>query len=342
MLNYQVVSVFLMINPKAVKYPPESLIEAFSTISVGTGVTTLSNYLVDPWFTTLEKLAVDPRGDADITLAADGYAEKAKIRNNAIMPNFGHGYPLKIFGSGRIAVLAQSRLGAALPNFYCRYNLTFRKPYAVDKLWYNADLTAEEVDIATNQLGYDLSAYTYSGLLTPKRKGLLSASIQDDFLEIVPVFRSLTPVANSTIALNAGNLIGQSISPSYLSQVGVLLGIIIDHENMFTALPNDTYITVIRDDDQAYMQLDVTACPRNVMMPCYVPFTTKLEVYLESVTGSQGASLGIGFVYGIRDLTILDHMRWNLGYSSLKEQADAESLINTLKLWPNAKAGVVG
>ncbi len=334
------------IDPKKVRYPPECLVEAASIPSVLVGMTTLVSYLVDPFDVTLEDLHVDTDGTADVVIGADGYAEKCRIRNNAIASGYHQPIPAKILASNRISVQAQSLPNmaggsATIANFYYRFNLTVRKSYVVDKLFNNENLNGDEEDIASNQLGYDLAAYTYLGI-APRHDALTKhPDVYKEFQEVIPLTRSVIAAVGSDKAHSAPNLIGQSISPGYLSRVGVLLGVFIDNPSLITT-PNDSYITVDRDDDPDYMKMDLTAMPRNKLVPCYVPFIDKLSVYLESATGSNGYALGIGFIYGLRDMTVLDHMRWGLGYQSNQQKVDAEALIAQYKMWPMVKAGVIG
>lgn len=52
--------------------------------------------------------------------------------------------------------------------------------------------------------------------------------------------------------------------------------------------------------------------PDNVYIPCYVPATKKIECRIESATGTGVNTVDAGFVYGVRPLSIADHIAWGL------------------------------
>ena len=334
--------------PSKVRYPPESLIEAQSTLSVGTGDTQIASYLVDPFYATLEQLHVDPAGPADVMIGTDGYAEKMKIRNNAVFPGCNDPINSSILAQKTIEIRARA-ITAALANFYTRYNLTVRRPYIIDKILMGLDLTAEEEDIAVNLLGdksnpidlYDrinigvlpsLSCFNYRDLLGDE----ILTTFQN---HIYPVTRSITPLVNSDKTHGAPNVVGNFLNPPYQREVWVLLGIWADWPVL--PVPDDSFITIDRDDDSDYMKLDVTALPRNKLVRCYVPFLDELRVYLESAAGSDGVGIGVGFLYGCRPMTIIDHELWDIPYQSQVERNEAQKTIAQYGLKNMLKAGLV-
>ena len=334
--------------PSKVRYPPESLIEAQNTLSVGTGDTQIASYLVDPFYATLEHLHVDPAGPADVMVGTDGYAEKMKIRNNAIFPAGNESILSSIVAQKTIEIRARATT-AALSNFYTRYNLTVRRPYIIDKIMNGLDLTAEEEDIAVNLLGdksnpidlYDrinigvlpsLSCFNYRDLLGDE----ILTTFQN---HIYPVTRTITPIANSDKTHGAPNVVGNFLNPPYQREVWVLLGVWLDWPVLPAA--DDSFLTIDRDDDSDYMKLDVTAMPRNELVRCYVPFLDELRVYLESATGSGGVGIGVGFLYGCRPMTIIDHELWDIPYQSQVERNDAQKTIAQYGLKNMLKAGLV-
>jgi hypothetical protein len=334
--------------PSKVRYPPESLIEAQSTLSVGTGDTQIASYLVDPFYATLEQLHVDPAGPADVMVGTDGYAEKMKIRNNAVFPGCNDSINSSILAQKTIEIRARA-ITAALVNFYTRYNLTVRRPYIIDKILMGLDLTAEEEDIAVNLLGdksnpIDLYDRINIGVLPSvscfNYRDLLGDEILTTFQNhIYPVTRSITPLANSDKTHGAPNVIGNFLNPPYQREVWVLLGIWADWPVL--PVPDDSFITIDRDDDSDYMKLDVTALPRNKLVRCYVPFLDELRVYLESATGSDGVGIGVGFLYGCRPMTIIDHELWDIPYQSQVERNEAQKTIAQYGLKNMLKAGLV-
>ena len=334
--------------PSKVRYPPESIIEAQSTLSVGTGDTQIASYLVDPFYATLEHLHVDPAGPADVMVGTDGYAEKMKIRNNAIFPSVNESIRASILAQKTIEIRGRA-ITAALSNFYTRYNLTVRRPYIIDKILMGLDLTAEEEDIAVNLLGdksnpIDLYDRINIGVLPSvscfNYRDLLGDEILTTFQNhIYPVTRTITPIANSDKTHGAPNVVGNFLNPPYQREVWVLLGIWADWPVLPVA--DDSFITIDRDDDSDYMKLDITALPRNELVRCYVPFLDELRVYLESASGSDGVGIGIGFMYGCRPMTIIDHELWDIPYQSQVERNEAQKTIAQYGLKNMLKAGLV-
>jgi len=335
--------------PQKVRYPPESLIEAQRTVLVTMGDTPLASYLVDPYYAQLEDFHFDVGGGpADIMVGTDGYAEKMRLVNNSIFPNWNNQFPAKITAQRSIEIRARAQL-ANIANFYSRYNLTVRRPYIIDKIMMGLDLTAEEEDLAVNLLGdksnpIDLYDRINIGVLPNQScfnyMSLLGNEILDTFDDqIFTVTRTLTPLANSDKIHAAANVVGNFLNPSYQKEVWVLLGIWCD----WPALPvaNNSFITIDRDDDPDYMKLDVTALPRNHLVRCYIPFIEELRVFLESAAGSVGAPIGVGYVYGCRTMSILDHELWDVPYNSQIERNESLKLVERYGLKNMMKAGLV-
>jgi hypothetical protein len=156
---------------------------------------------------------------------------------------------------------------------------------------------------------------------------------------IYPVTRTITPIANSDKTHGAPNVVGNFLNPPYQREVWVLLGVWLDWPVLPAA--DDSFLTIDRDDDSDYMKLDVTAMPRNELVRCYVPFLDELRVYLESATGSGGVGIGVGFLYGCRPMTIIDHELWDIPYQSQVERNDAQKTIAQYGLKNMLKAGLV-
>jgi hypothetical protein len=335
--------------PSKVRYPPESIVEAQSTLSVGTGDTQIASYLVDPFYATVDDLHFDPDGPADVMIGTDGYAEKMKIRNNAVFPNWNKSIRSSILAQKTIELRARATGGFALANFYSRYNITVRRPYIIDKILMNLDLTAEEEDIAVNLLGdksnpVDLYDRINIGVLPSKSCFNYTDLLGEDILttfqnHIYPVTRTITPIASSDKSHGAPNVVGNFLNPPYQREVWVLLGVWADWPVLPSA--DDSFLTIDRDDDSDYMKLDVTALPRNQLVRCYIPFLDELRVYLESASGSDGVGIGVGFLYGCRPMTIIDHELWDIPYQSQVERNEAQKTIAQYGLKNMLKAGLV-
>jgi hypothetical protein len=323
-------------------------VEAHSTLSVTTGDSQIASYLVDPFYAVIEELHVDPDAYADVVIGTDGYAEKVKIRNNAIYPSGSDPLPIRVTSQRTVEIRAKSQL-ATISNFYSRYNITVRHPYILDKIRMGLDLSAEEEDIAVNLLGdklnpIDLYDRLNIGVLPNQScfnySSLLGDQILDQFYDqIYTVTRMLTPAVSSDKPHGAANVVGNSLNPPYQQEVWVLLGFSLDWPILPAA--NDSYLTFDRDGDADYMKLDVTALPRGKFVRCYVPFIEELNVYLESATGSSGVGIGVGFMYGRRPMTIIDHELWDVPYSTQIERLDAEKLITQYGLKNMLKAGLI-
>ena len=337
------------VMPQKARYPPESLVEAQRTVAVGVGDSQLASYLVDPFYAQVEQLHFDTlTGPADVMIGTDGYAEKLRIRNNAIFPNWNREFPAKIVAQRSIEIRARAQL-AAIANFYSRYNITVRRPYIIDKIIMGLDLTAEEEDIAVNLLGdkanpIDLYDRLNIGVLPNQScfnyMSLLGDEILDTFDDqIFSVTRTIVPLAASDKPHAAPNVVGNFLNPPYQKEVWVLLGVWIDWPHLPVA--NDSYITIDRDDDSDYMKLDVTALPRNHLVRCYVPFIEELRVYLESATGSATEDIGVGYVYGCRNMSIIDHELWDVPYNSQVERNEALKLVERYGMKNMMKAGLV-
>ena len=314
----------MTLDVRKVKYPPESLIEAQVTTTVATGGTVISSYLVDPFDVVLEQLAIQS-SEMDVRVSADGFPEKVLVRGDAVIP-LDH-LRLKVTAMNNIAVQATSQCGAALTNQFSRWNMTVRRPSTIDRLRQGSLLTGEEVK-RDEMLA--LSDRLFLGT-APRHNHLLGDEVFKEFDEIIPITRAITPAAASTITNGTANLIGQTISFPKYSQVGVLLGVWIDHAALHGLTGNDTFITVNRDQDYNYLHMDVNALPRNHLVRCYVPFIDELSVYFESTTGSSGHIVGVGFLYGVRDMSVIDHIRWNIPYKSNNEEADASTILSMNK-----------
>lgn len=334
--------------PSKVRYPPESGIEAQSKLSVGTSDTQLASYLVDPFYAVLEDLHVDFDSPADVIVGTDGYAEKLRVRNNAIIPGGSAPLSTKVVSQRTIEIRARAQT-AAIANFYSRYNITVRRPYIIDKIMMGLDLTAAEEDLAVNMLGdksnpVDLYDRLNLGVLPNQScfnyMNLLGEQILNTFGEhLYPVTRTLTPAAASDKPHGAATGVGNVLNPPYQKEVWVLLGVWCDWPRLPAAA--DSFITVDRDDDMDYLKLDVTALPRNHLVRCYVPFIEDLHVWLESATGSNGANIGVGYLYGRRPLSAIDHALWDIPYSSQIEQIEADKLIARYGIANMLKAGLV-
>jgi hypothetical protein len=311
-------------DPKKARLFPECAIEAVDQASVSTSGETVSRYSVSPYHVSIENMHVDPTADMDVFLGVDGVAERMKYRSNACIPISGATiedyWKREKFTASKSLDISYRMTAAAATHAWGRWNLTVRAPSIIEKLRIHQKLTAEEQQISDN---LDLEDNLAVGSL-PMQPSLLDPRfVYTQNLEIEPIYRSLT-----ALAANSASIIGNPI-PCPSDRVMFLLGISID--DTFAANYSDTFITVDRDDrDFDYLKLDASAMPNKLTVPCYIPFTEKLVVNLETTTGSGGNTVECGIVVGSRPRTLMDHLKWgnDLPYRSEVESTEAQQLID--------------
>jgi hypothetical protein len=317
------------VDPNRVKYPPEMLIEAINQVAVTTGGDTVASYRFTNKHVTFENPHVESTANLDFIVATDS-GEKVRIRSNVPTDTD----PLrrtKVLARNTLDVSMQMTVGAGA-NVWSRYNITVRKPLPVDKLRYDENLDANEVPISDSlNLDQALSIGTIG-----YHPSLLNIDPGKMFDEIITVERLLT-----AMAANSESVIGGAQVLINPGTVAVLLGVMIDTTNI-SASASDTYLMVDRDGDYGYMQMDVTALPDNLYVPCFVPAIETLKVWVKTITGSAGQTVPAGFIYGVRPLNISDHLLWGIPYSSNIKTAEVNELLSKNQRTANMiKAGVI-
>jgi hypothetical protein len=331
-----------IVDPRRVRYPPESLIEAIDVDPVAPGGTPAASYLLDPFDACIENICL--KGEpVDTQIAADGFPEVAKVRNNAVAIN-GNGIRARVYGTRSLEVKMFSTIAAtSLNHVWCRYNVTVQRPYIDRKIRLAGssdpmrELKAEERRIALDpaELIRDnviagTDPYFYRG-------DYLSDQVDRAFKEIIPVQVTMTAPA-ACASVNVGHIIDKTLNPSRGQQVWVLLGVAIEYGG--DIVPSNTYLDFKRDDDPHYMLWDLSALPRNRPVRCFVPFLTEMVPSLVNMTALD-YDIGISLWYGVRNMAVLDHMRWDIPYNTDDERLNAEELIKKHNLWDLVNGGML-
>jgi hypothetical protein len=319
-----------VVDPSMAKFFPECLIECVDQAAITTGGNNVCSYTLQDRYITVEKLEVDPIANMDVTVAADGFGEKMKIRSD--VPAAADTLKMrKIFARKNFSVSNSMTVGAAT-HAWNRWNVTVRKPDVVTKCRYGVSLEQSE-----EKLVDDLNILDALSLGTLPRYGsLLNDDVFKQFDEIIAVDRLLPAIA----ALGTG-IVGSQINVNP-GNVNVLLGVMVD-SSIFAAVFSDSYMIMQRDDNYNYMKLDCSGMPDQTYMRCFVPFIDKMQISIYSQTGSAAGTVPAGFIYGVRKMNIIDHIKWGLGYKSPIEASEADDIIAKFEssgLYAKIKAGI--
>ena len=305
-----------VIDPSRAKYMPEMLPEILNEASVSTTGCRIASYVLRDRRAVIENAHVFTQtANLDFVVSCDSL-ERARIRSNVYSLTDRLRYN-KFVAKDTIDFSAIMTAGGPTANVRSGWHITFRKPLPVDKLREGAALDSTEETIADSvNLADNLNLGTI-----PYYQSLMNIDPAKMFDQIIPVEKSMAALAASSEAQIGGSQIPAN------GNLVVLLGIMVDTTPL-TASPDDTFIVVDRDADADYIKVDVTGMPDNLYVPCYIPAVDKLDVRIESTTGSGGSTIPCGFVYGTRKLTVGDYIRWELGYRSPIARSEAMTLIS--------------
>lgn len=324
------------IDPLKVRYAPEVLPEAFNNATVATGGTTIAEYSrYEPYVISIDNMMVERGTSLETNVTADGLlAMRIHHEGTANLTSLRESS--KIIAKRDLSLQMKATGGAPESNIGTYYNIEVRDPSIVDKIRLGMNLTADEETIATNQ---DLRAQLNAGLI-PNHPDLLSNEIFKEFDEVITVPRRM-PI----IAAGGEEDIGSTINvPS--GKVCVLLGIAVDAATIIGDQGvSDTYVMVDRDQDRSYIKMDAAIMPggagsvADYMMRMYVPAVDKFRAFIQSTSG-EAANLKARFVYGVRKMTYIDHLKWNIPFKAT-ELADANAAIQKYGLVEKVAAGVL-
>lgn len=325
------------IDPRKVRYAPEVLPEAFNTATVATGGTTVADYSrYEPYVLSINNMMVERGTSLETNVTADGLMA-ARWHNEGTSAMASLLESSKVIAKRDLSILMKATGGVAENNIGMYYNLEIRDPSIADKVRLGMDLTAEEEALITPDK-LDLRAQISAGLVQ-NHPDLLGDEVFQQFDEIIPVPRRMP-----AIAAGGEEDIGSIVNVP-TGKVCVLLGIAVDAAAVALIGLSDTFVMVDRDADRNYIQLDAAVMPggagsvADYMMRMYVPATNKFRVFIKSTTG-VGAGLKARFVYGVRKMTYIDHLKWNIPFKST-ELNDANTAIAKYGLTEKVAAGVL-
>lgn len=308
-----------VVDPSKIKYFPEMLPEALNEPSVSVAGQKVASYNMSDRRCVIENIeCMTPTANLDLVVSTDS-GEKCRIRSDSPANNDPRRYH-KISARETMDFSAIMTAGGPTANVRFRWNMTFRRPLPIDKRREGAQLDTEEGPISELvNLDDNLSLGTI-----PYWQSLMHIDPAKLFDDVIPVDKELAAMAAASESVVGGSPINV---PNPNSQLIVLLGVMIDRTAL-PATPSDTFLVIDRDIDSDYVRLDVTAITSNQYIPCYIPALKKLEVRVESATGSGGGVIPVGFSYGIRKLNVADYIRWKLPYNSPIARSDAQALIS--------------
>jgi len=323
-------------DPKKATLWPESVPEAVSIATVAAGGTEFAEYInFGAPYLEMERLSVGPEttNAIDTVISADGFAEKMRLHNVA--------EPDPTLPSEIQKVIAKNSLvgmmyTAALTetNIPARWNITARKPSAIDKIRLGIQLNQAELEL---EVAKNLKMRNWAGLI-PKHQSLLDNNVLAQFDEIIAVSKRL-PIIAAAGEATVGTTI--KVQPGH---VYTILGIALDSATIVTATTyNDTYLYLDRDDNADYMQLDMSAMPIiDYTQRCFIPAIDKFRFHVGSTTG-LAAGFQVRFMYGIRRLTLQDYIKWNMiDELNPEDRAKADKIIADTDMVDDIRAGVIG
>ena len=311
-LKFDVVLFFAMaspiVDPSKVKYYPEMLPEILNEPSVTTAGQRVASYLLAERNLVIEDaLPFTQTAAMDFIISADS-RERARIRADSPTLGDARRYS-KITARESAEFRLQMVTGGPAANVRSGWEMTFRKPLSVDKLRAGITLDTTEQPIAD---ALHIAENLALGMI-PYNKSLLNLDYSSLFTDVIPVEKTLAAIPANGKPIIGGSAIS---SATMNDQLIVLLGVYIDTNCLAAGTPSDTFIVVDRDGDPSYIKLDITGMPDNQYVPCYIPAINKLEVRVESTTGTGALTVPCGFQYGVRPLNYMDHLKWGIPYNS--------------------------
>lgn len=325
-------------DPRKVRYAPEVLPEAFNTATVSTSGSEVAAYSrYEPFVISITNLMVERGTSLETSLHADGLMAM-RVHNEGVADWADLREFSKVNAKRDLTIQQKATGGVAETNIGMHYNVEVRDPSIIDKIRLGLQLTDEEAAIAAPER-LDLKNQDNSGLI-PRHPNLLGDEVFNQFDEVLTVARRM-PV----IAAGGEEDIGSTIYVP-TGKVCVLLGIAIDSATIAGAVgAGDTFVYVDRDAERNYIRLDAAVMPgiagtvADYMLRMYIPALEKFRVFVDSTTG-LAAGTRARFLYGVRKMTILDHLKWNIPFKP-SELKDANDSIAKYGLTERVAAGVL-
>jgi len=299
-----------------------------------------------PRIVEARQLVVSPGIACETTVSKDGFKRAMSFHNEAdAIHDTVYAEPTKVLAKDSLEFAMNTINPGGETNLHARWNLTIRDPTIADEIAMGIKLSANKEAIAQK---YDLHDMHEMGTL-PKHTNLLGDDVVNLFDEVIEVARRLP-----TVAAGAELIVG---GIQYVQQdtVRVLLGIAFDTDALKTAATiglDDTFIKVDRDAMTEYMVLDAATMPGFLSadgfhlddtVRMFMPALEKFSVRITTTTGFTAANnLRLRFIYGIRKLNIIDHIRWNNIPFSNVDLKRLEELDAKHNITERIAAGVLG
>lgn len=322
-----------IIDPRKCRLWPESHIEVLDQAAVTTGGEILAKYYSDPRHMVLSNFHVESTANLDMIVACDGNAEKLKMRANAFPSAADHFDIVKVLATRNAEVMMKMSSGSGT-HVYGRWNVTTRDPTVVDKIRAEIGLTGQEMGISDALALPDRLSLN----LIPQPESLLTDRVYTMFDEIYMVRRDigiLAAAADTTVGYQI--VLGQG-------RVGTLLGVGME-TTPFASVYSDSFLCVDRDADYEIMKMDCSGIPDMATLRCFVPFTDKLTVRVETATGSGGSTVYAWFFYGVRRANAIDKLKWGNNLPTTPdEDATIAAILERAKsnqIEARVKAGII-
>lgn len=347
--SYMYIHMVAHIDPKKAMYCPESLAECQNVPTVPVGGVRFASYTDwPPRIVECRQLVVSPGTACETTVSIDGFQRGMSYHNEAdAIHDTEYTEPTKILAKDSLELAMNTITGGGETNLQARWNLTIRDPTIADKITMGIALSDNEEAIAKK---YDLHDMHEMGTL-PKHTNLLGNDVVNLFDEVVEIAKRLPTVAAG------GELVigGVKNVPIHTSKVFVLLGIAFDTAALRTTAGiglDDTFIKVDRDAMTEYMVLDAATMPGFVSTDAFhlddtvrmfMPALEKFSVRITTTTGfTAGNGLRLRYIYGIRKLSIIDHIKWRYPFRTNADTTRAEELDAKHDITERVAAGVLG
>jgi hypothetical protein len=321
------------LDPYKVRYPPESWIEILNEASVTTGGQIVAEYQCSPHMLFIENPFVEFIANLDMVIGIDGSAEVEKLRADAQTINDVDWH--RLVATNSASVMLRMSTGGPTANVYSGWNLTVRDPTVADKSMFGIDMDAADMAILKDPKR-SLEANLAFNLI-PRHPSLLFDDTFKMFDDIIEYSYDL-----GAVAANSNTFVGPELH-CHPEEVWCLLGVRI-HSTHFLGVFSDSFVCIDRDNDSELMKLDASGMVDMFTYRCYMPFTNKMQMRIESITGSGGNNIYAGFIIGRRKATVIDHLRWkeNFKYKNPIDEASAEKLLaQHPEIISMVKAGVV-
>ena len=337
------------VDPKKCQLCPESIPECQNIPTVPVGGVRFASYT--DWghrIVEVRQLAVSPGTACETTISKDGFKHGMSIHNEAdAIHDTIYAEPTKVLAKHSLELAMNTTTAIGETNLHARWNLTIRDPTIADRIVMGMKLSDNEEAIAKK---YELHEMHEMGTL-PKKKNLLGDDVVDMFDEVIEIARRLP-----TVAAGAELIVGGVKNvPANKNKVFVLLGIAFDTAALKTTAGiglDDTFIKIDRDAMTEYAVLDAATMPGFVSTDAfhlddtvrmYIPALEKFAVRITTTTGFTAANnLRLRYIYGVRELTIIDHIKWQLTPRTNTRIARMNELDAKHDLTERVAAGVVG